>query len=157
MDGSRAGSAMIREAGPADFPAMIELGAQMHAEGRYADLPYDRDKLMKLAMAMHTTGRGLFLMAEQGETPAGMLIVYLDEYFFCSVKVCRDLLLWVRPTFRGGLLGKFMVEEAEKWAKPRGAHECSFGVSNGGEWIRVSQLLERLGYTHDGNLLRKRL
>lgn len=147
----------IRVATQNDFPAMLEMGARMHAIGKYSFLPYDRKKLTKLANILHASQDGLLAIALDGDVPVGMIIGYAEEYYFCHEKLARDLLVWVEESERGGLAGSRLIGFFEDWAKSRGAVETCLCDTNGGDSERIGGLYRRLGYERIGGIYKRRL
>ena len=147
----------IRLATPNDFPAMLDMGAHMHAAGKYAFLPYDRPKLIHLLTALHTSPNGLLVLATEDERPIGMIIAFVEEYYFCHAKLARDLLVWVEESGRGGLAGSRLIGFFDDWAKSRGAVETCLCDTNGSSRERIGALYQRLGYERVGGIYKRRL
>lgn len=139
---------MIRSANFDDIPALLTLGAQMHAEspgfGRHPFIP---DKLRNIAEHLLLNAPGILLVAVRGDEIVGLMAGLVSEHFFSNAKMATDLAVYVIPEARGGMAGVALIKAFEKRAKELGADECQPGVSAGISDELAVELYERLGYT----------
>jgi GNAT superfamily N-acetyltransferase len=145
---------MIRLATPADIPAMIALGAGMHAESRYASRPWNPRKVCGLMDWLIAEDDGLLLVAEStGEIVGGFLGLIRDDW--CTdARVACDLALYVEPAMRGGLTGARLVTRYRAWAQEQGIFDENIeaGITTGVDTSSSSRLYELLGFAPVGNL-----
>jgi GNAT superfamily N-acetyltransferase len=149
---------IIRPIRDDDTDALINMGARMHAEGAYAFLPYDRDKVRRfIGSFLQDTETRCGIVAEQDAHLVGMLAGYLNQYYFCDERVACDSVLFVEPNQRSGTAAVRLVRAFRAWAIERGAAELGLGISSNVHVERTGRLYERLGLTHVGGIYKQRL
>ena len=142
----------------ADVEKMIELGAKMHAESRYMDIPYDRAKLAeygRAAIENPFTWGGFLAEDEQGKVYAMIAGFKAPFYFSSDAFQVTDAFVYVDKSKRGGLAAARCVKALEEWAGNVKAHEIVFGISAGINNAAAERLYTGLGYTQVGTLMRK--
>jgi GNAT superfamily N-acetyltransferase len=145
---------MLRAATPADLPALLELGAVMHAESpRFSRLSFDAGRLEQTLGALLATPDGFLWVAEREGRIVGGLAAVVVQHWCSTDRVAADMALFMTPEARGSLAPARLVAEYKRWAKERGAVHIQFGVSTGVHPEQTAQLLERLGFTRCGILL----
>lgn len=139
---------VIRKGNCTDIPAIISMARDMHAESpRYRTLGFDAEKINALALGLILNPEaGGVLVAEQNGYLVGMLAFYVSEFFFGGDLLASDLVMYVRPQFRGGSIFPRLVVAFEKWADEFGVKEKQLGVSAGIDSERVVDVLKRMGY-----------
>ena len=144
---------MIQFATPDDIPELLELGAAMYAESRYAEaMPWDVDKVEGLLVALLADPDGLVLVArEEGEIVGGFMAAAF-EHFFSPSKVAQDYALFVTPDARGGQHAAHMLEAYIAWAKSRDAKLIQVGITTGVNVERTARLYKGLGFVSAGIL-----
>lgn len=151
---------IIRRAVENDLLPMIDMGERMHAAGRYSWLPYDKEKLAKLAMFLHKSQFGLLLVAQADDgRMVGMMVASVETYFFCDERITNDFLLWVEPTDRGAHAGAMMIRHFEDWGKTQGVCEfqlCATNEHGDVAQARIGKLYEKLGYERVGYIYKRR-
>lgn len=147
----------VRSATADDLPALIALGAAMHAESAYAGFDYSSKKLYEMGLhyLAHPDTCFIAVCADDCGTIYGMHAGYICEYYFGRDLIASDLLLFVDPTKRGGMAAALLVRAFEEWAFAKGAKEVCPGSSTMVAPERTAKLYERLGYTVVGNLFKK--
>lgn len=143
---------MIRAATAADTPAMLVLGRAMHAESRYAALPWDDAKVAELIGGLIASPDGLALVAEHDGVIVGGFLGAVDAHYFSPAKVATDFALFVAPDRRGGVLGAALLERFVAWAKARGAASVQVGITTGVHPERSARLLRACGFRDVGLL-----
>ena len=138
-----------------DIDHLLELGRRIHAESRFAEMPYAREKLrgnlrglLRLQAERQTH---CFILAEslQGEV-IGVLIGALEEFFFSDAKSANSILLWVDPAYRGSPVAVRLIGVFHDWARQRSAQEVCILVSSGVTIKRTDRFLRRLGFMQTG-------
>lgn len=138
---------MIRHATATDIDRIVELGAAMHAESRFARLPYSAEKCRALVASMVANPEEMCtLVAEQQGQIIGAFLGFIEEHFFTEAKVASDFILYVKPEFRGSLAGPRMLDYFTAWAKVRGVEMIEVGISTGVCVEKSTRLYQRLGY-----------
>lgn len=138
---------MIRAATEADIERIVEFGAQLHAESRFARLPYSVDKCRALAASMVAEPDGhCALIAERGGEPIGVMLGFIDEHFFTDARVASDVMLYIVPQCRGGLAGPRLLDHFTAWALSKQVEMVEIGISTGVNVEASTRLYQRLGY-----------
>jgi GNAT superfamily N-acetyltransferase len=149
---------IVRPGRHEDVEHILDLGAQMHEEGAYAFLPFDREKVRQLILEMiGDPETQCVLVAEEGGRPVGGLLGYLDGYFFCDEKLACDLVLFIERPHRGGTAAARLIRAFRQWATERGARELCLAISTGVEADRIGRLYERMGLRRVGGVYKQRL
>ncbi len=115
----------LRAATPADIPAIIELGREMHAGSNYAPLDYDPESITATLSAL-----------------------LADSQFFGRDYVANDIALFVRPGH--GLTAAKLVHVFTRWAAMAGAKQIRPGVSTGN--AAAQRLWGGMGYQPAGQI-----
>ena len=142
----------------ADVEKMIELGAKMHAESRYMDIPYDRAKLAeygRAAIENPFTWGGFLVEDEEGKVYAMIGGFKAPFYFSSDVFQVTDFFIYVDKSKRGGLAAARCLKALEEWAGNVKAYEIVFGISAGINDETAERFYKGLGYTQVGTLMRK--
>jgi GNAT superfamily N-acetyltransferase len=148
----------IRPAKKEDAQAIVEKGFQIHQEGAYAFLPYDREKVRRLIIEHLEHPEDCFLyLAEDDGRPAGMLMAMLSDYFSCGGTIASDEAFFVEPEHRGTAAAVRLLRAFRQWAKARGAAELCLGISTNVALDRTDRFYERMGLTHVGAIHKQRL
>lgn len=148
----------VRAATAEDIDQLVEMGARMHAEGAYAFLPYDREKLRRLAAYSldHPDARCVLVVEEEGRL-AGMLGGYLTDYYFCEEKLACDLFFFVDRPWRGTRAAARLIAAFRDWAAARGAREICLATSVAVNTERIGHFYERMGLSCVGHVYKQRL
>lgn len=110
-----------------DIERCVQLGADMHAEGHYADLVYDHD--IAAEYGRRVCEYGCFLVARKDEDIVGFFTGSLQQYRFGPEYVAVEELLYVAPEHRTGSTGYRLLKAFMQWAQDSGASEVSFATS----------------------------
>lgn len=143
---------MIRDAVPADIPALLKLGERMHAESRYRDMPWSTAKVGALMDALIASDDGLLIVSDRdGEITGGML-ASIDEHYFSSARVASDFALFVSPDRRGGIAAAALLRRYAAWARERGAVLIQAGITTGVNVEAATRLYRAIGFQPIGPL-----
>lgn len=145
----------IRYATRADIPAMLEVGKVIHAESRFADMPYDETKLRQgldeLIHLQEKAGSHCFLVAENRDARiVGGFIGALETYFFTRAVSANSILIWVDPAWRGSSAAVRMIDAFHRWAAQHQASEVCLLVASGVTIGRTDRFFRRLGFVQTG-------
>lgn len=134
-----------------DIPAMIALGAEMHAEGAFAGLEYCTDKCRRFGERYINNPQTHFgFCAYDADELVGMIMGDISLYYFGNDKIASDKLWYVQKERRGTITGIRLLNAFCAWAKEAGANEICIGVSTALDIDRTHKLLSRMGFTHVG-------
>lgn len=154
----------VRTPVEADIPAMIAMGARMHAESpRYRHMDYAEDKIEALiretlesTLASPAPG-GIFIAEEEGKI-IGIFWGFVTELFCSHTKVACDNVFYIMPEYRGkARIAVKLLLSFERWAKEQGAEELLPGVSSMINDELVVGFYEAFGYTFFGRTAFKRI
>jgi putative acetyltransferase len=139
---------VVRRARDQDLDRLVELFAEVAAEGRWigAELPLDRERRRRrFSEAMHDE-RAVLLVAEAGGQLVGQLDMELARYGVA------DLGMLVADGWRGQGLGTALLRAGIDWARGAGAHKVALQV-----WPHndaAIALYEKHGFQREGLLRR---
>lgn len=137
---------MIRNATPADVPALVDLGALMAAESpRYRRYRFSAQKLTMLFERLIASEDGFLMMAERGERPIGVMAATVMEHWMSDDKIACDFGLFIDPAQRGGMLAARFVCTYRQWARERGAIDTFLGISTGVHVEQTARFYKTLG------------
>lgn len=143
--------AKVRTATLADVPALVQMGAAMHAESpRFSRFDFDPAKTELFICGLITGERGLAVVAEEGAQIVGMLGALAVEHFFGHALLVTDVAVYVAPSHRGGSTVLRLIHAFEDWGRLVGAIEGMLGVSTEVLPERTSRLYENMGYRLSG-------
>lgn len=139
-----------------DHLQLLELGKDMHAESVYKDLDYDYTKLMEIGNHLDRKEDGWFgVRIKLGHEIVAFFIGYETPYFFSQDRIAQELLLYVKPQYRGSSYAIRLIKAFEKWAKSIGVKKMLMSTSTKVKEEQTMRLFEKLGYTHAGHLYEK--
>lgn len=150
--------ANVRRAVLADIPAIVSMGADMHAESpRFRHLNFNAGKLSGVAKHLiETTTDGGVFVAEADGGLVGMFGFIVVEYFFGLDRVASDLGIYIKPEHRGTSAFPRLLHAFERATDEMGVTDKQVSAVTGVNTERVATALERLGYTRNGVNLFKR-
>lgn len=127
---------------------------QRESSQSFAD--FDWDKAHDQVVSWIDSDDWEIFLAKKGIRVCGILIGAVTRYPYSNTLVAGDYIWYVMPESRGGMTGVRLMRMMEKWAKGRGAVVMETGATSGIE-NRAAGLMERLGYSPVGMLMRKGL
>jgi GNAT superfamily N-acetyltransferase len=149
---------LIRRARYEDIAELVEMGARMHAEGAYAFLPFDREKVRRVMTGyIDSAETQCGLVAEKDGTIIGMLGGYLTDYFFCDERIACDAVLFIDQKYRGSTAARRLIRAFRSWANESGARELCLGISLNVDIERAGKFYERMGLERVGGVYKERL
>lgn len=146
----------VRRAVEADIPAILELGAALHAESpRYSRMPYSPKKVARTAMFL--IGAGGALVAESEGKIIGFMGSMVSEHWFSEAKIASEISFYVTPEHRLRGAAPRLLRTAEEWARGEGAEEIVTGTSTEINADTTALFYEKMGYARTGYQFAKRL
>lgn len=148
----------VRIAREADLDPLLDLVRHAHAESRYARLPFGKVRLHRYATQVlrDTEGKQFrVFLAEQGETPVGMLAASAAPLLFSAEINVQAQLFYVVPQARGTRAPFLLLEAVRAWAEEKGAAELSFHVTRGMDEgaDRINRFFRSQGFVPSGENL----
>lgn len=141
---------MIRCATEKDFPRLVELGRQMHAEGSYASMPFDPNVLTATLAKVREVG--FICVHESDGRVDGVMVAVMAPSWFGPGKTASDLALFVEPQARGGTAAYRLVEAFVRWATHHGVHAMYLGITTAVHPEQTGRLFEKLGFARVGGI-----
>lgn len=142
-----------------DMDRCIELGALLHAESRFAFLPFSERRVRGFAhhVLNNMGGRYCAYVAEDNEDIFGFIVAELQEYWFCDEKVTSDKLFFVDQSHRGSRAAVLLLKAYHAWALSTPAREMTQTIGSAIHPDRTGRFLERYGMEKIGGFYRIRL
>lgn len=145
---------MIRAATLADIPALLALGARMHAESpHFRQIGFSADKLGATLRQVLDSPNGFLMVGDAKGEIAGVMVALAVEHWCSTDMVATDLALYVEPEFRGSMLAARLIGRYKAWANERGAKITTAGISTGVNVEQTARLYEAMGFKRFGVLL----
>jgi len=147
----------IRDATIDDIPALVRLGAQMHADSTFADMDYDEQTTGRTVLTCIESDDQIALAAETGDGDiVGGFLGASGPSFFGRDRVSFDLATYVEPSNRGGCAAYCLLRRYLEWAESLGCKRINIGNSAGMDDRLFVRLTERLGFQRAGSIMFKR-
>ena len=141
-----------------DLPQVLELAKLMHAESRYAGMPFDEPTVREFLTHGVTNVRATAFVARHSTgSIIGFMGVVLIPYVFTPQFLATDTALYVKPEYRHTMAFAGLIIAAERWARMRGAHNMLLGVSAPKDVAKVCRAYHKLGYKDWGVMLYKEI
>ena len=141
-----------------DVEKMVALGAEMHAESRYAAKPYLFSKLEGYGSHyVRDPNAGVCILAEEDDACHGIMVGFASKTYFSDELCAKEMVLYVRPAKRKGTTAMRLVREFEHWAKEIGAAEIHVGVTADIDDDKAIRFYNAMGYGPRGIILAKEI
>lgn len=136
----------IRTATVEDVPAVVELGAHMHAESkRWSRIPFDPVRAAE-SMRRIIGGSGVVFLYERDGVVVGGIAGYVEMHWACDATIAQEAAFFIDREHRGGMAASRLICALITWARLRGAAWLHAGTSTGLDPEMVAALYERLGF-----------
>lgn len=144
---------MLRDAIIADYPTLLDMAEEMHAESRFARFNFDRMKLTGVFDLARE--RGFFKVAEDKDRAIiGAMVAMAWEMWFGRDLQSSDMGLFVLPGKRGGIAAAQLVDAYVEWARSKGCAEIGIGTTTGVNTELAGRLYESRGFERVGAVYR---
>lgn len=146
----------IRFANAQDIPALVQLGARVHALSRFKNMPYDADRVAASLQASFAAADGRYICFVATDTQgrvAGGLLATLERHIFSPQITASIMHFDVLPEKRSAGYALRLIKAFEAWCKNRQIAEISFGINSvedEQEIARLGRFAKRLGYRKIG-------
>lgn len=135
----------VRQATPADYPAMQRFGERFHAWLKYDDIPYDADSVLWWFDLMQREGVCLVIEDDDGQLVGMAGGIFSPFVFNLRYRVGAEIMWWVQEDHRNGGTGKMLLAELERHAELAGCKRWSM-IAIEGTQDSVGAIYERNGY-----------
>lgn len=116
----------------------------MHAESRYAALPFDARKVSESLLKM--TQMDAFCVLVAGDPVLGMIIAFCEEIWWSSAKESWDMVFYVKPQARGSSAAARLLKAYVAWAKRRGVQEIKIGFGTAVREDATASFYGKMGF-----------
>lgn len=148
---------VIRPATMDDVPRIVEMAERFYPTSGYPDLYGPMARESAAGLAIITMESGVMLVAEHDGELVGMACVHIDHFLFnAAIKVGHELVFWIEPEHRGGMLAVRMLRAVDKAVADRGAQVNRMAILSTSP-DQAGALYERLGYARTETNFSKRL
>ena len=145
------GQVILRPATPADRWAVRQLFGALHTYNTSLDARFALAEGWEVLLDQHVdqiaeTGRGLVVLAWDGDRPIGLLIMadFEDSPLFHYRRWAELQVLFVEPDVRGSSAAQHLVEAGAAWSKQRGYDRIQLFVTAANE--RAKRFYARVGF-----------
>jgi GNAT superfamily N-acetyltransferase len=143
----------IRLAQVEDVPALVEIGARMHALTRFRNLDYKPAKVAQALTDTITKGKHKYVFfvatGSEGKVVGGLLGV-LEQHIFSDQLTASVMHFDVLPEARMGGHGVRLLKAFETWCANRKVVEIAFGINSGEHLQTLGRFAQRMGYEKTG-------
>lgn len=142
----------MRDATHHDIPRMVELGAVMHAESRFAPLRYLPEKVAGFLGHLIDNPNAFVRVVEARGEVVGGLVAMAVQHWFSDAWLSQDIAMFLHPDHRGGMTAARLIRAYQEWAHGRGIVDCEMGVNTGVKMGETGLLMQRMGFAPVGAL-----
>lgn len=136
---------VIRSATREDVPRIVEMARRFFPESGYARIAPMPDA-QAAGLALITMDSGIMLVAEVDGTIAAMACLHIEPFLFNpAVTIAQELVFWIEPEFRGGMLAARMLRAIEERCNKRGVRVIRMATLPSSPEA-AAQLYERSGF-----------
>jgi GNAT superfamily N-acetyltransferase len=150
----------IRLAQVEDVPALVAIGARMHALTRFRNLDYKPAKVAQALADAISKGKHKYVFfvatGAEGKIVGGLLGV-LEQHIFSDQLTASVMHFDVLPEARMGGHGVRLLKAFETWCSNRKVVEIAFGINSGEHLEVLGRFAGRMGYTKIGENFVKEL
>lgn len=139
-------AAVVREAAPADIPALVGLGEAFFAAHAYPGVDVDWERVPGLLRALIEDRLGLVLVLEQDGAAVGALIAAAHRPVFGNAYQASELGFWVAPEARGRATLKMLPRFVE-WARGLGCVSATLSGFCDKRSEKLGRVYARYGFT----------
>ena len=147
---------VIRYATRDDIDRIVEMAHRFYPESGYASIAPMKDENVA-GLAIITMDTGVMLVAERDGELIGMASLHLDPWMFNpDALVAHELVYWIEPEHRGGMLAVRMLKAIEQACREKGAVAIRMATLAGSP-ESAGALYERAGFPLTERYYTKRL
>jgi hypothetical protein len=149
---------MVRFANELDILRLAQLAKDYSTEvGNHDYLPFDLDfSILNMSLAMSSPANYCSVLVKNNNI-VGFLWATATQIPWSKSVIVFDNILYIEPSYRGGLGVVDLIKHYEKWCKSIDATCCSLSTASGISTDRVCALFKRIGYSPVGYQFRKEL
>jgi ribosomal protein S18 acetylase RimI-like enzyme len=147
---------IIRPATVSDVDAIVAMAERFYPTSGYGAIaPLAKESAAGLALV--TMRDGVMLVAESDGKLAGMVCLFVEPYLFnVEVVIAQEVVWWIEPEDRGGMLAARLLKAAEAASRARGATVIRMATLATSP-PQATALFDRMGYQLSETYYRKEL
>lgn len=131
----------------------VRLGKLMHAESKYAHIPFSEDRVWHMMYAVAKDAIQGWCVEGVDLQLQGLIAISTAQYYFSELITASDLAFFVPE--RDPRIAFALMNAAETWCQQNGIHSLTLGVTAPVNTLSVGKVYERKGYTRWGEVYRK--
>lgn len=143
---------MIRALMPSDVFAVADLAEQMHAEGRYKNVVFDKKKVIAGILLQLANMILVGFVEEKDKKIVGAVIGFVDQYFFSDEYLLRDRGFFVLPHYRKGKSGAKLLKAYAAAGSKLGVKEILISNSYLDDPNALDLLYKKCGFEKVGSV-----
>lgn len=142
-----------------EFVKFLKLCHMFHAESRFADVPFDVQRVHRIITVANANPNLFFTRYKKNDQDEyiGVFIGFIEEMAFGMAKQAVDLVFYVREDYRGGPWFVKTLREFEDWGKQSGCDFIKLMPNTGINTEGMTKLYPRLGYDLAGYIFSKEI
>lgn len=140
---------MIRKANASDVVNIMGLCKALYEEAITHNRLYELDDTCLLDMCnefVSAKDKVIFVDVKNGEM-TGVMFGQLTTPWVSNDLIAVDVILYVKPSYRGRAVSLNLIKNYEAWAKANGAKAIQLSVSSGVDQEKTLTIYSKLGYT----------
>lgn len=138
----------------ADIPPLIDLGRMGHQESLFRHLAFDRNKAewQLLEFVAEPFNRFACWAADEEGQPAGLFLADISSPIWSNDRIAREIVWYVRPDKRGGLIGPRLLQRYLTWGADQKAKVMLAGSVAGISTKTCMRLLRKFDFDTQGSM-----
>jgi len=144
---------LVRSLRFSDGYECIRLGKLMHAESKYAHIPFSEDRVWQMMYAVAKEAIHGWCVEGIDLRLQGLIAIGATPYYFSELLTANDFAFFVPE--RNPRIAFALMNAAETWCQQNGVHSLTLGVTAPIETLPIGKVYERKGYARWGEVYRK--
>jgi L-amino acid N-acyltransferase YncA len=137
---------MIRPATKSDIPALVAMGAEVHALSHYRAATYSPAKVADFLEQLIDDAYGFAFVMERGGLVVAYMIAHLGQPYYSDDLVATEISLYALPAHRSGFAALRLLSAFVAWAQQLDAKIITAGIMTGITLEKTAQLYHRIGF-----------
>lgn len=147
-----------RRANLLDIITIAPLAVDYSKEAqKHDEFPFDLEYSMNQIATSMLNGGAVFLVFDSSNEVVGLLWGFCSYMPWCKRKIASDVILYVKPEYRGTRAAYDLCRAYEQWAIDEGAVAIQLSIASGIHEEVTGRFYTRLGYNMIGTQYRKEL
>ena len=150
---------ILRNADLQDLPTLLTLSYQMFSQTPMSrHCKFSPEQMASTLISLIQSSTGSVLVTENSGEIIGLALVTIEQSYFSSQRVAKELGVYVHPDHRVSGAGLALLRHFKQWSLAKQADLIEVGnIANIIDSDRYEKVLSRLGLKHSGNIYEMRL